>query len=436
MASCDWQKRKGAGEAKAVFRHCDTKEREKANHSNKDIDKSRTYMNMSFGFYDNPNGYEAICNAYDGRIAYLDNKSGANKRKDRVTLLALNIPAPAGMTDEQAQEWFIEAYKVLYDCFGDNLLGGTAHFDEVHAYTNASTGEKQESRPHLQAQVFPEVAERLNAKALASRKNMIMVNNRLEEMTKARFPEFTFMDGTKRKSRKTVEELKQASDVLSVTVEAQREAAKIVEEARQRADRLDAEAVEQAEKAEQYAVELRQNVSDEVEAYRRKAKKDVEASKKAILEDAKAEADRIKLEAQKTLKTANTSLQRARQTDEELQKAKLLYKNAYDDAKCIAEGFAEEAFYKRFFDTFRQGLESVQYQSGRNGWDNFGVYAEKALEEAKKVTKYYNTSPIDAYQERVAERVQKAKTAECKAREIPDLPYDVNTGYKNDGYSR
>lgn len=457
MASCNWEKKKGAIEAKALFRHCDTKEREKTEHSNKDIDKSLTHLNMSFGFYDNPggSGYDAICKAYDDYIANLDSRAGANKRKDRVTLCALNLTVPAGMDDATAQMWCIEAYEVLYDCFGERLLGGTAHFDEKHTYIDVETKEKRVSRVHLQAQVIPEVDGRLNAKALTSRSNIVILNNRIQAMTKSRFPGYVFMDGTKRKSKKPVEELKQESDVLAVLEEAQQEAAKIVEEARQRADKLDDEAIEKLEKAEKFSVEERRKASEDAENTRMNAKrkaeqiqKDAETSSEAILSNAKAEADKLTFKVQKRLREANTALQSAKEReaeaeqekqlfkkkDEELEQAKLLYQTAFDDAKAIAKGFAEVTFYQRFYNTFRDALTGLKYKDGSTAWDRFSKYADNAFEEAKKVTKYYNTSPNDAYRERVTERVQRAERHVQSARQVPDMPYSQNES-ENDGYS-
>lgn len=445
MASCDWQKIKSAGEAKAMFRHCEKEQREQAQHTNKDIDKTRTHMNMQFGVMDS--GYEAICNAYDERIAELDARANANKRKDRVTLIGLSIPAPEGLTDMQSADWFCEVWRILSEQYGTDLLGGAVHFDEVHEYTDPATHEKRMSRPAMHAYVIPTVCDKLNAKQVASRSNMIALNNSVEAMSQARYG-VHFMDGSKKKSRKSVEELKQESDKASVIVEAQREASKIIEEARQRADRLDAEAVEKVEKAERYAVEKRRKVSDEVENMREFAvkmsddmKRDAQTSSEAILEDAKAEADRIRLEAEKTLKTANTSLQSAKQRDDELkqkedelEQAKLAYQGAWDDAKGIAQGFAEEAFYKRFFGTFQEQLTGLQYRDGSTAWDRFGKYAQKAFEEAKKVTKYYNTSPMDAYTERVGERVQRADEHLRKARELPNVPY-MNNGHEDTEFS-
>ena len=438
MASCDWQKIKGAGEAKAMFRHCESEQREQAQHTNKDIDKSRTYLNMQFGLMNE--GYEAICKAYDERIADLDSRENANRRKDRVTLIGLSIPSPKGLTQEQSADWFCEVWRILDEQYGSDLLGGAVHFDEVHEYTDPTTHEKRMSRPALHAYIVPEVDGKLNAKKVSSRGCMVALNNTVEAMTKARFG-VQFMDGSKKKSRKSVEELKQESDKAAILVEAQQEAARIVEEARQRADKLDFDAVEKMEKAEAFAIEERRKASEFAENVRRKVSRksrEIEDAAKTsaneVLSDAKQKAEEITKEAQNTLKNANTALQSANQKDKALSDATLLYQNAFDDAKAIAKGFAEDAFYQRFYGTFRSELTGLKYKDGSTAWERFRTYAEKAFEEAKRVTKYYNTSPNDAYKERVEERVQKAEQQVRAARQVPELNYK-STDYENDGYS-
>lgn len=438
MASCDWQKIKGAGEAKAMFRHCESEQREQAQHTNKDIDKSRTYLNMQFGLMDE--GYEAICKAYDERIADLDSRENANKRKDRVTLIGLSIPSPKGLTQEQSADWFCEVWRILDEQYGSDLLGGAVHFDEVHEYTDPTTHEKRMSRPALHAYIVPEVDGKLNAKKVSSRGCMVALNNTVEAMTRARFG-VQFMDGSKKKSRKSVEELKQESDKAAILVEAQQEAAKIVEEARQRADKLDFDAVEKMEKAEAFAVEERRKASEFAENVRlkvsRKSREIEDAAKTSaneVLSDAKQKAEEITKEAQNTLKNANTALHRANQKDKALSDATLLYQNAFDDAKAISKGFAEDAFYQRFYGAFRSELTGLKYKDGSTAWERFRPYAEKAFEEAKRVTKYYNTSPADAYKERVEERVQKAEQQVRAARQVPELNYK-STEYEDDGYS-
>lgn len=278
MASCDFAKYKTAGEAKAMFRHCEEEVRERDSHANQDIDVNRTSLNMAFGYF--RDGYEAVCKAYDDRIKDLDSKPNANKRKDRVTLVGINIPAPEGMDEATSREWFTKAYEVLTNTYGENLLGSAVHFDEVHEYVDSETGKTRMSRPHMHVYVIPSVDEKLNAKQVTSRRNMISLNNSIHTMTETDFKGYSFMNGTKRKSRKSVEELKQESDKAKIEVEARREASKIIEE------------------ADVYALKVR-----------RKADKDARERSEAILDDSRRKAKEIMDEAEKTLKRANTALE-------------------------------------------------------------------------------------------------------------------------------
>lgn len=263
MASCDWQKIKTAGEAKAILRHSTEDTRRTDKHSNKDIDQSRTPLNISIGAM---TSYSEACESYDERIAELDAQPGANRRKDRVTMVGLVIPAPDGMDDGTAMQWLSDAYDIVAEEMGDqNMIGGSIQFDERHEYRDAKTGELRMSRAHLHAYAIPEVDGKLNARKVTTRANMVRMNNRLEAMTKERYPGYTWLTGEGRKSRESVEELKRRSDVQAVIAEAQEQAAKIVESARNRADQVEARAADrlwQAEQDRERARSDRQKASD------------------------------------------------------------------------------------------------------------------------------------------------------------------------------
>lgn len=390
MASCNWQKRKGSGDAKSVFRHCDKDERLKAEHSNKDINKAFTGLNMSFGAY--RNGYKAICAAYDERITELDNREGANKRKDRVTLCALNIPAPENITDTEAQEWCTETYKVLQYFFGDNLLGGTAHFDERHEYIDARTKETRESRVHLHAQVIPEVNGKLQAKTVMSRKNMIMLNKAVEEMTKEKFPNAVFMTGEAYSDDKSVEELKRDSEQAKAILE----------------------------KAEQ-----------EAEAIRR----DAETSVKSILSNAQQKADEITGEAKKRLTEANETLTEAKnkrkQADDSLKEAsekleaiKDAEKDinfAVNEAKRLVTDKALQDFMRNVEKEVKREFENVNYKSGRNGWEVYGDTILRGLRNAGGMINLI--SPSSTYQSFVEKPLVQAKEKIQSARPLPNVRY-------------
>lgn len=92
------------------------------------------------------------------------------------------------------------------------------HQDEKHAYIHAGTGERCMSRSHLQCYVVPEHNGKLNGKWFSSRANMVKLNNSIHRMAQEQFG-VMFMDGSKRKSRKTVEQLKNESAYLAIQQE-------------------------------------------------------------------------------------------------------------------------------------------------------------------------------------------------------------------------
>lgn len=304
MASCDWMKIKGAGEAKAMFRHCDEEKRLECEHSNKDIDKSRTHLNMAFGAFED--GYDTVCKAYDDFIADLDSMPGANKRKDRVTCVGWNIPVPGGMDENTAREWTVELYRLMIDRYDDVLLGGTAHFDEVHEYKNAETGKKEESRIHVHMYAVPVVDGKLNAKQFMSRRNMVQMNNAIEAMTQARFPGYKFQTGTKKKSTKSVEELKNESALREAVEQAQAEAEKILAEAWKRVDDMEEKALRKVDEANRRA--------------------------ERIIKDAEDTAARRRLEASESRREASKLLETVKSTLEAV-KASETAQNASDGAK-------------------------------------------------------------------------------------------------------
>lgn len=214
MASVNFEKLKAAQQVKAMFRHCDGEKRLETNHSNIDINKLATPNNMQ-GNLD----YDAACKRYDDRIAYLDSQPGANRRKDRVTCFGLNVPAPKDLKPEDEKAFFMEVLEIIKNQYGeDNIIQYYVHQDEKHKYINSETGEQCMSRSHMQCYVVPEHNNKLNGKWFSSKSNMIKINNTIHKMALEKYG-VMFMDGSKKKSRKTVEQLKSESTYL----EAQKE---------------------------------------------------------------------------------------------------------------------------------------------------------------------------------------------------------------------
>lgn len=206
MASVNFEKLKQPQQVMAMFRHCDSDERLKHNHSNTQIDKSLTKENDVL--YDL--SLEEVFRKYEERIAHLDSFAGANKRKDRVTCFGLNVPVPKELDEEDYGDFFSNTLDIIGEKYGvNNVIQAYAHVDEVHTYRDEN-GNLADSRAHMHVYVVPEHEDKLNGKWFSSKANMVALNNAIHEMAKNEF-DVEFMDGTKKKSKKTVEQLKNES---------------------------------------------------------------------------------------------------------------------------------------------------------------------------------------------------------------------------------
>lgn len=207
MASVDFAKQKSAVSAKAVFRHCASDTREKSKHKNQQIDTSKTKENFSVKVTD----YKSICKAYDERMKEVE-KTNTNKRKDRVTLLTLEYAIPDEIPYEKHEEYVKKVNEIVESMYGkENTLGWYVHRDEIHDYTDKD-GQRRTSKNHVHGFVVPELNGQLNAKQCSSRKNMVSLNNAIDDMTKLNYG-CPFKVGGK-KNNKTVEELKEESALI------------------------------------------------------------------------------------------------------------------------------------------------------------------------------------------------------------------------------
>lgn len=216
MASCKFEggKYHTATEAKAHMRHDDIslESRIISAKGNPNIDVTKSHLNRSLlGLT-----YEQMCQKYDERIAYLDATTNTNRRKDRVTLQNIEIPVPADLDRKLYNKWFIKVTEILCSMYGsENFIDGQIHWDEEHEYIEAETGELTVSRVHAHFSIVPEVNGVLNCKKMSSRSNMRKLNAAIDNMTKVLF-DCSFMTGEKKKSRQTMDELKNASNRLAL----------------------------------------------------------------------------------------------------------------------------------------------------------------------------------------------------------------------------
>lgn len=223
MASVNWQKHSGGTSVKAQFRHCDLDERLKTNHSNIQIDSSLTNRNLSFGCF--TRGYKSACAEYDNRVKYIDDHANLTRkpRKDRVTCVSWSIPCPANMPDDLASKWFSDVYGLLTREYSE-VLGASVHFDEVHEYVDAFTGENTKSRAHMHAFVLPVVEKdgvrRLNGKEFVKKADYTKLNKGIQKLTEDKYPGYTFMTGVKHQGKyQSVEDMKGQSKRLQAEKE-------------------------------------------------------------------------------------------------------------------------------------------------------------------------------------------------------------------------
>ena len=216
MAGTDFKKLK-AGGAYAMLNH-DLRDNE--NYSNKDIDVTKSCYNAQYFLKVAPDK-ESMIRRYRDRLAKVE-ETNTNNRKDRVEAFSLECKVPKGMSYDEAKAWMRECVLIMVDKYGaENYIGGVGHFDELHEYVDPETKEKEISRPHLHAIMVAEHDGQLNGKWFSSRANMIDLNNRIQAMTEAKFPGYTYMTGKKRKSGgfKSVEELKYNSKIAELELE-------------------------------------------------------------------------------------------------------------------------------------------------------------------------------------------------------------------------
>lgn len=286
MASVDFHhKCKGGSHAKATLRHNDKEKRREpdVDHANPHLNKSLTYQNRAYY----GRSYKEACDRYDKRIHELDSTTNDNTRKDRVTMVGLEVPRPPEMTNRRDQEkWFRRVCDIMTELYGsENVIEGYFHADEIHDYYDPAEGKVKTSVEHIHFDVIPEVDGKLNAKAFCARKNITKINNIIERMT---FSEFGchFHTGTGKRG-KEVEQLKMESVVAAL---------EIIELAEQQNEKVKRQAKEFNEMCEGKIADFEKDIAD------KKAELAVEREKAV---QAKKEAK----EAEKTLKTQMKALQ-------------------------------------------------------------------------------------------------------------------------------
>lgn len=336
MASCKFEKGKckGASDAKAHMRHNDIspERRAIASKGNKHIDTSKSKYNFSIL----GRSYEEMCQFYDDRIAYLDSHGNKNKRKDRVTMQIIEIPVPADLPRNQYKKWFIKVSELLRKKYGEeNFVEGSVHYDEEHEYRHPETKELVWSRVHAHYMIIPVVDGKLNAKQISLRKNMKALNREVDQMTQAEFG-CNFMDGSKKKSVKSVEELKQQSEYaeLFFQLDQKRKELEELEKKVQFQQNALTKRLEDIEKREQEVIELQERVFKQQQA----------------LDEGKKKAD--------------AELKLLKEAMRECENLKDAYEQAIERLKNATVEIPQEEFVEDLSDGVRQILSGFNYKEG------------------------------------------------------------------------
>lgn len=321
MASLNWSdKYKSALEVKAHFRHNEKDERMKIkNPQNFHIDKSKTHLNFSIC----NRSYEERCMIYDKAVAYAEQmshtetyviKKGKNAgktmtrtktgmNKETVTCLGLETAAPADLPEDKCVEWAKRVHELECEFFGaENVIDTDGHFDEIHLYRDPVKKEYVWSRFHIHSAVLPRRADgSFCSRNIATRANIIKLNDMIEEMTQKEFG-VQYNTGEAPR-RKTVEVLK-ADSAAAELADKQQELTQVTAQIEDK--KSEYETFDFAMKIRVRDIERHEKENDERQKRLDDREKDlddreialaVQAAK--IKEEAEDEAERIKAEAKK-----------------------------------------------------------------------------------------------------------------------------------------
>ena len=207
---------RGFSAARILIHNFRTEEDKEVKYNNKNINPELTHLNTVQYFsekYKNETGRDTYKRLQD-RIKQLDAEHPPKRiRKDRVTLVGFDCPAPDNLPPNREEEFFRIVYEeVAKMCGGEENVSNMAiHRDEVHSYIDASTKQQRTSRVHCHIMGIPYTPEYgVNCKNFMTKESMKnlqqVINDRC--MRELGVP---FLNGTRESSRADMESLKLAS---------------------------------------------------------------------------------------------------------------------------------------------------------------------------------------------------------------------------------
>lgn len=216
MASINIRKLHG-GEAAAILSHNHRHDgREGVVYGNEHIDPSKSHLNGILHWHGTPSRETAAeeLARLRRRVEEIDKiEPPARIRKDRVTLVSVEIPVPEYLPPEEEKKFFQKAFsEVARFCGGPQNCGSIQiHRDEIHDYIDSVTKEPRTSRVHAHMLCIPYVQGKgVNCKSFMSRDRLRQIQQSVDSRIRQELG-ISFLDGSRQKSRGNVESLKLAS---------------------------------------------------------------------------------------------------------------------------------------------------------------------------------------------------------------------------------
>lgn len=176
-------------------------------------------------------------------------------KKDRKTVAELCVPAPReGTSKEDALRFFQSVYDEL-GAAGYHVCGGAVHGDEIHDYIDPDDKQLHRSRLHMHVLVVPETDRGVNMKSWLTKSRFRTLNALCDRVCMQELGH-PYQDGSGRRSRGTVEVLKERSGVEMIrAAETVRRALPSLEASR---DELQAQAAQSRQEAAEAAREAQE----------------------------------------------------------------------------------------------------------------------------------------------------------------------------------
>lgn len=230
MASINWEKMTMPN-AGAMQIHLGRNERGKRNHSNKDIDSSKSHLNTYIGCNDYSEAHQTL----KRRVVEVDEKYPVPKKgkkgvNERIVAVMLVTYCPQAIYDAgRSEDFFRAAHKVHQNYFGiENVCGSCTNYDEMHNYIDTETDTERMSLAHMHTLVAayaewidknpktgePRERRGINGRAFEKRSRYNELNKAMDEMCRKEFgvPYMTGKSKGRGGSKKSVEALKVQSE--------------------------------------------------------------------------------------------------------------------------------------------------------------------------------------------------------------------------------